>query len=275
MSRPETGRVTWSFGVAAATSASRTTAGPRRDPDWSTNAYPAAADTVVPSRAGNSSRRPQGRKGFTAARAIVGVVVVLVLAAIGVVVWSASRNSPHVAATPPASPHSSSPATAVAAQLKPASASSYDALGDPPGSSEDPDGAQYVIDGNGGTGWHTSYYLGSSVFGNLKKGTGLLLDMGKQVRLSQVSVQFGTGCCTAADIEIGNSTSASALSSFTMVQSTTTAQGATTFNVTSKASGQYVLIWLTNLPPMTGNSGQYEGFIYNITVRGSAVSQSG
>jgi hypothetical protein len=36
-----------------------------------------------------------------------------------------------------------------------------------------------------------------------------------------------------------------------------------------------VLIWLTNLPPMTGSSGQYEAFIYNIIVRGSAVSQSG
>ena len=36
---------------------------------------------------------------------------------------------------------------------------------------------------------------------------GLILDMGKEVRLSQVMVQFGTICCTHAEIEIGNSDS--------------------------------------------------------------------
>ncbi|MGD0064257.1 MAG: serine/threonine protein kinase [Streptosporangiaceae bacterium] len=261
----------------APTSANRTTAGPRRDPDWSTNAYPAAADTAAPSRPGNGTGRPQGRKRVTATRAIVGIVVVLVLAAIGVVAWSASRNSPHVAATPPARPHSSAPAATVAAQLKPVSASSFDALGDPPGSSEDPDGAQYVIDGNASTAWHTSYYFGTSVFGNLKKGTGLLLDMGKQVQLSQVTVQFGTTCCTHAEIGIGNNNTidAAGLASFAELQSSTQAQGVTTFNVTKKTTGRYVLIWITDLPPLAGNPGKYEAFIYDVSLRGSAVSQSG
>ncbi len=44
--------------------------------------------------------------------------------------------------------------------------------------------------------------------------------------------------------------------------------------MTSKTTGRYVLIWITDLPS-TGNSNQYESFIYNITVHGSAVSQSG
>jgi hypothetical protein len=205
-------------------------------------------------------------------RAIVGLVIVLVLAAIGLVGWSISRSMHHSAATPQASGSSSAGTSPAASSvlLKPVSASSFELSG-----TDDPGGAPLAIDGSTSTAWHTDYYYGESTFGNLKKGTGLLLDMGKQVRLSQVSVQFGTSCCTAADIEIGNSTSPSALGSFTVVHSTTTAQGTTTFNVTSKASGQYVLIWLTNLPPMTGSSGQYEAFIYNIIVRGSTVSQSG
>jgi serine/threonine protein kinase len=240
-------------------------------PDGSTNPYPAAAATGAHGgRSGN--RRPPPSERSTAMRAIVSLVIVLVLAAIGLVGWSISRSMHHSTAAPQASGSSSAGTSPAASSvlLKPVSASSFELSG-----TDDPAGAALAIDGSTSTAWHTDYYYTESTFGNLKKGTGLLLDMGKQVRLSQVSVQFGTSCCTAADIEIGNSTSPSALSSFTVVHSTTTAQGITTFNVTSRASGQYVLIWLTNLPPMTGSSGQYEGFIYNIIVRGSAVSQSG
>jgi serine/threonine protein kinase len=240
-------------------------------PDGSTNPYPAAAAAgAYGGRSGN--RRPPPSERSTAMRAIVSLVIVLVLAAIGLVGWSISRSMHHSTATPQAS-GSSSAGTSPAANsvlLQPVSASSFELSG-----TDDPAGVPLAIDGSTSTAWHTDYYYGESTFGNLKKGTGLLLDMGKQVRLSQVSVQFGTTCCTAADIEIGNSTSPSALNSFTVIHSTTTAQGTTTFNVTSKATGQYVLIWLTNLPPMTGSSGQYEAFIYNIIVRGSAVSQSG
>ena len=259
----------------AATSASRTTGGPRPSPDWSTNSYPAAAGTAAQSQVGNGRRRPQASERVTATRAIVGIVIVLVLAAVVVAAWSVSHHSHHSATTPPPRPHSSSPAAA-AVQLKPVSASSFDVLGGP-GSSEDPGGAQYAIDGNTSTAWHTSYYLGYSVFGNLKKGTGLLLDMGKQVQLSQVAVQFGTSCCTHAEIEIGNTSTADAagLSSFTELQSSTTAQGVTTFNVTKKAAGRYVLIWITDLPPLLGNPGKYEAFIYDVSIRGSAAGQSG
>jgi serine/threonine protein kinase len=261
----------------AAAPASRSTAGARRyNPDWSTNPYPPAAETAAQSRVGHDSRRAPPSDRATATRVIVSVVVVLILAAVGVAVWSLSRHSHNSAAPPPARSQSSSPAAATAIVLKPVSASSFDALGGP-GSSEDPGGAQYAIDGNPSTAWHTSYYLGSPVFGNLKKGTGLLLDMGKQVRLSQVAVQFGTTCCTHAEIEIGNTSTADAagLSTFTELQSSTTAQGVTTFNVTKNTTGRYVLIWITALPPLAGNPGKYEVFIDDISVHGSAASQSG
>ena len=115
-------------------------------------------------------------------------MIVLVLAAVGVAAWSLSR-SPHrsSAAPPPASPRSSAPAAAAAVLLRPVSANSFDPLGSQPGSNEDSDEAAYAIDGNAGTFWHTSYYVGNSVFGSLKTGTGLILDMGGSVRLSQVA----------------------------------------------------------------------------------------
>lgn len=239
-------------------------------PDGSTNPYPVAPATAYGARNGN--RRPPPSERSTAMRAIVGLVIVLVLAAIGLAGWSISRSMHHSAATPQASGSSSggsSPA-ATSAVLRPVSASSFELSG-----TDDPGGAPLAIDGSTSTAWHTDYYYTESAFGNLKKGAGLLLDMGKQVRLSQVSVQFGAGCCTAADIEIGNSTSPSDLSRFAVLKNTTTAQGIATFNLTSKATGRYVLIWLTNLPPKPGSSGAYEGFVYNIVMRGSDVSQSG
>jgi hypothetical protein len=154
--------------------------------------------------------------------------------------------------------------------LKPVSASVF-ALG----STDDPSGAQYAIDGSASTFWHTDYYVSNPVFGGLDTGMGLILDMGKEVRLSQVMVQFGTICCTHAEIEIGNSDSPAALKAFTELQSSTTAKAATTFNITKNATGRYVLIWITDLPPEAGYSNQYQALIYNIVVRGPAAAQSG
>src|SRR5271165_6439732 len=247
-------------------------------PDGSARRYP--PDTYPPGTAPRTmtgGRQPAAKRS-PAARAVISAVIVLVLAAVGVAAWSFSRSSNHSsAAQPPTRPRSSAPAAAAAVLLKPVSATSFNPLGSPPGSNEDSGEAGNAIDGNASTFWHTSYYVGNPVFGGLKKGTGLLLDMGRAVRLSQVAVQFGTTCCDHVQIEIGNENTpvASALSAFTVLQSSDTARGNTTFNVTSNATGRYVLIWLTYLPPLTGSPNQYQAQIYNVVVRGSGPGQSG
>ena len=45
--------------------------------------------------------------------------------------------------------------------------------------------------------------------------------------------------------------------------------------MTKRATGRYVLIWITDLPPLAGSQGEYEAMIYNVVVRGFATSQSG
>jgi hypothetical protein len=195
-------------------------------------------------------------------------VIVLVLAAVGVAGWSISRSLHHSPTPAPSRTQSPSQSAAAAAvPLTPVSATVYNPLGS--SGDDDPADAAKAIDGSASTFWHTSYYLGHQ-FGNLKKGTGLIIDMGRPVRLSQLTVQFGTNCCTHVLIEVGNSNtaSASALSTFTPVQSSSAAQGSTTFNVTKQATGRYVLIWITDLPPLAGSPGRYETMIYNITARG-------
>jgi serine/threonine protein kinase len=226
-----------------------------------TNPYP-----EVQAAEGYRRRHPTNERS-AAARAMVSAVIVLVLVTVGIAGWAISRGLHH---SPPAQashqPQSNRPSTATAVQLNPVSATAFN----PVGSTDDPTDAPYALGTSPGKYWHTEYYDGYPNFGNLKKGTGLLINMGQSVQLSQVVVTFGSKCCTSASIEIGNSSNGS-LSSFTSVATSTTAAGATTFPVSSKASGQYVLIWITSLPPLPGQSGEYQAEIYRVTLRGNST----
>ena len=261
---------------AAATASLRAPADHGYRPNGPTNPFP-AADPAARPRSGGPHRRPPADRSSTRA-VIVSAVVVIVLVAAGVVGWTLDhRGSPPNSAPPTRSPSSSSaPSAAASVVLTPVSANSFDALGND-GGNEDGSGAKNAIDNSPSTFWHTDFYLTYPNLGNLKKGTGLILDMGKQVRLSQVVVQFGASCCTDVEIEIGNNNTPvpSALSSFTKVASSTTAHGSTTFGVSSTTTGRYVLIWITRLPPLAGTGNQYEAQIYNVVVHGPAASQSG
>jgi hypothetical protein len=158
--------------------------------------------------------------------------------------------------------------------LKPLSASTFNILG------TDDEDAQLVANaidtgpGSLGTAWNTEFYKNNPKFGGLKKGTGLLIDMGKPVKLSQVTVLFGSVCCTNAEIYLGNSNvkSPDALNNFTLVSPSATAHGSHVFPVSKDATGRYVLIWITSLPPETGHQGDYEAQVFNVAVRGSAAS---
>jgi hypothetical protein len=258
-------------------------AGPGRAPRYQqtgpASAYPAAdqARTTIDENAYDGPRPP---RRSPPARAILAVVIGVVLVAAGVVGWSLTHRaghsgSPQGSGQTSSSSSSSAPNSAASNVLRPVGANSFDPLG----SSKDENGnqAQYAIDNNPSTFWHTDFYDGYPTFGNLKTGTGLILDMGGPVRLSQVVVQLGTICCAHVEIEIGsdNTPAASTLSTFTQVQSSDNAVGSTTFDVTSHATGRYVLIWITYLPRLAGSSNRYEALIYNIVVHGSPVSQSG
>jgi serine/threonine protein kinase len=226
----------------------------------------------------------QGRRG-SSSRIVLTAVIVVVLAAIAVAVWLVGFHKP---GTPTAGsstpPPTSSSAPAAGAVLTPVSDSTFNIYGSPPGNTENPSTASNAIDGSTSTYWSTSYYLDNPRFGGLNKpGTGLLIDMGKQVRLSQVQVLFSPNGSTTAAIYLGNSAAMSktALSGFTLVSPSVSASGDHKFPVSSQATGRYVLIWLTSLPqlqkaPASAPPGHtyFEGQIYNVVVNGSAVSGS-
>jgi serine/threonine protein kinase len=216
-------------------------------------------------------RRPDDRP--RSSPVLLGIGAVLVVVMIGVGVWILGhRGSASPSGGSPSS-HSASSASSVQT-LTPVSAHGFDALSSP---SDDPGNendqlANLAIDSNPSTSWNTQFYLGNPVFGGTKTGTGLILDMGKPVRLASVRITFGPVPGADVQIKVGNNNtrSPSTLSSFTTVASATGVGGTHTFTVDSRATGRYLLIWFTKLPPQSaGSSDRFEAKIYDVAVRGS------
>ncbi len=219
-----------------------------------------------------------GRRS-AAARVMASIAVVVAGLAIGAGVWSVrhegetsrSGGTPH---------HRPVPSAVQVRVLKPLSAAGFDPLSsvaDDPGN-ENTGQAQYTIDHDPATAWHTQYYLSNPRFGGLKNGTGLILDMGRPVKLSSLTVSFGAVPGADVDIKVGNSDirSPAALRMFTTVSSKAGVGGTVTFGVHSALTGRYVLIWFTRLPPQTaGSAGTYEAEIFSVTVRGAVSPRGG
>ncbi len=185
--------------------------------------------------------------------------------AVAAVAWAVSHSSTGSSNTKASgggsASKSASPPTASNLVLKPVSATAADNPGE----------AAAAIDGSTTTEWHSQFYVGNPVFGGFpKKGTGLILDMGTQVTLSQIQVLFGSTGGGSVQVGIGNSDDPTSNGGFTTVASSSDAKTTTDFSVSSSAKGQYVELWFTSLPPLPTNSNQYEAQVYNVVVRGSS-----
>jgi hypothetical protein len=233
--------------------------------------------TIVATRPRRVLRIPAAAAALLIAAGLAYHWGVLPLPNVGAVLHPSAAGQATVRHPDPARPAPADPPHRVresAAVLKPVSAAGFDALegrhNDP--SDENTATAKYAIDGNPATAWSTQYYVGSPFFGGLKKGTGLILDMGKQVRLSSITVTFGPSRGADVSIEVGNddTLAAATLSQFTTVATADDVGGTHTFHAVRAARGRYVLIWFTKLPPL--GSHRFAAEIFNIVVRGHPAS---
>ena len=71
------------------------------------------------------------------------------------------------------------------------------------GTGDDPQDAHLAVDGPRGTAWHTSWYT-TPRFGNLYRGTGLIVDMGRPVTVTAVRVTLGPAAGVHFQIRVGN-----------------------------------------------------------------------
>ena len=118
--------------------------------------------------------------------------------------------------------------------------------------------------------WQTRHYPGSTVPGGLKKGSGLILDMGRPVSVSSIMITFGRQLGADMSIEVGSHAAPAAvtLPAFRAVGSADDIGGTYTIKVTRPVRGRYVLIWFTKLP--SADAGRLAAGTFNIVVRGSA-----
>jgi serine/threonine protein kinase len=234
-------------------------------------AYWSPDGQAAPSSPRRRESPPRRRSGTSGARVgIIAVLVAAVVAGLAVVAFHSLHGghpSPSAATTPPAHTQTST----AAVTLTPVSAQAFE---------DNPTGANLAIDNNPASAWQTFWYRDNPVFGGLQQGSGLILDMGRSVRLSSVTVKFGPIAGAAVQIKIGNPSTpvppqsapstaeAIANSMTTVAQNSDVPGGTVTFPVTSSASGRYVLIWFTKLPPMAGQPNKYQADIFNIVVKG-------
>ena len=227
-----------------------------------------------PGRGGRPAPRgPAGRP--RAAGPVIAIAAVVIVVVAGAAVWLLGhRGAAANGGTGQPTHAATSPAASGVKVIPPLSAHGFDALSSP---ADDPQNendqlAKFAIDSNPATFWNTQFYFNNPVFGGLKTGTGLILDMGKPVKLASVQIKFGAIPGADVQIEVGNNNTraSSTLSSFTTVAQATGVGGTYTFTVHSHATGRYVLIWFTKLPPKAGAANRFEARIYNIAVRGSS-----
>jgi len=225
-------------------------------------------DRTSPAGPPQDWRPPRRRRAASKAR--VAIVVVLALV---VVIGVAAATSPfwHKTAAPAHAKggHSSSPPAAQFARLTPTSANGFDALNLSDSGNENANQAQNVLDGNA-QGWSSQEYA-SAQLGNLKAGTGLILNMGRVIKMHSITVKFGAATGADVQIKMGNSPTRSAanVNSMATVASASNVGGSYTFTTSGQATGQYVVIWFTKLPLATG--GRYMAQIFTIIVQGAAA----
>lgn len=250
--------------------ANRTQTSWGQPPTWNDYSQPQQPARSLPEWPGRA-RRP------ARTAAISALALLAVAGASAAAVHYLNRPPPTVPGGGTSAPGSGT--THRATIITPLSASGFDALASPgqdPGN-ENSSQAPNVLAGGNQAGWSTQQYLGHSsgpspTFGNLKAGTGLILDLGKSVRVSSVTVRFGSQPGANVQIKAGSSSTLSEanLDAMTTLASATNLSGSYTFTVRHPIADRYLVIWFTQLPPLAGNAGHYAAQIYSVEVKAAS-----
>jgi hypothetical protein len=213
----------------------------------------AARSGLAQRRASLPQLPPLPARAATPVRAALAILLLVVSVLAG---WLLGHHgtSPHSAA-PVTGPSAAVPHSRV---LRPVSATGFD----PYGSGQNAQFARLAIDGSPATAWHTEWYT-TAKFGNLKPGTGLLIDMGRLATITGARITLGSSAGADFQLRVGSSAS---LARLRTVAHADGAGGQVNLRLTAPARGRYVLIWFTQLPP--DRSGTFEASVYNVRLEG-------
>jgi len=111
-------------------------------------------------------------------------------------------------------------------------------------------------------GWVSQWYATPS-FGDLKQGTGLLLDLGRTVTVTTVTLTLGSPPGTSLELRLG---AAPDLSALPVIATGTATRDQLNLSLASPAKARYVLLWFTRLPP--DDAGTYQLFVHQVAIQG-------
>jgi hypothetical protein len=111
-------------------------------------------------------------------------------------------------------------------------------------------------------GWVSQWYATPS-FGDLKQGTGLLLDLGRTVTVTTVTLTLGSPPGTSLELRLG---AAPDLSALPVIATGTATRDQLRLSLASPAKARYVLLWFTRLPP--DDAGTYQLFVHQVAIQG-------
>jgi transcriptional regulator with XRE-family HTH domain len=125
---------------------------------------------------------------------------------------------------------------------------------------DNPQIARYAITNGAPVPWQTDWYA-SPQFGMLKRGTGLLLDMGRTVTITSLRIDLSPYRGAYLQLRLGGTPS-----DLRVAAKADDVGGTVRFKLSSPLRARYVLIWFTLLPP--NGAGVYQESVSRVVVNG-------
>jgi len=173
-------------------------------------------------------------------------------------------SKPATPASAASTPTATAPAPAPPAPVRALPIASAAGFG--PGGLADGDNsrvASYAITRGAPGPWQSQWYA-TAQFGNLKQGTGLILDLGQTATVTSVRIDLASYQGANLQLRVGDTDGA--LSSLRVAAVANDVGGTVRLHLRSPQQARYVLIWFTLLPP--NGAGQYQASVYHVVVDG-------
>jgi hypothetical protein len=229
----------------------------------------------APSGNGNGRRKPPAdeprQRGSWGGRILILLAVLALLSVIAMAQFLVkgainkdqgsgdnTQNTPQTSA-PPAPPANTT--------VKIVTAKDFDPPPDGNGS-EHPADVPNTFDGKASTTWTTMSYSNRPDLGGIKKGVGIIYDLGTVTDVSQVTVNL-VGDGTSLELQVPKvdpSQSASTVDGWKPVATADKAGATAVLKPTAAVKTRYVLVWLTRLPKEANGNG-YRGEISEVSVQ--------
>ena len=201
---------------------------------------------------------------------LVAAVATLVISLIVVAINSLGPRPEATGSGPPTPTASESQEAPSAGTVIPvASVTDFDPRADNGNGEEHPDQVNNAIDGDPSTGWSTMQYLNNPQLGGLKPGVGLVLDLGKPVKLGEVEVTFAAaGETVELRVPEKEATDRAPMDRQAQWKTVATVENTSEQAVlkpTEEVTSRYVLVYLTKLPEVSRS--RYVGTVNEIVVK--------